>query len=514
MLDAKEVAKHNNKESCWVIISGNAYDVTDFLPDHPGGANIILRYAGRDATEEYDPIHPPGTIEESLPKEKHLGPVDPETIVAVVKPPSKAEQALKEKAERLRKPLSQCINLHDFEEIAEQFLSTKAWAYYSSSAEDTFTHTLNQESFSKILFRPRVMRNVEHVSLSTKFLGSETALPFFVAPAAMARLGHPDGELCITRGCGQTGLIQGVSANASIAFDTLANSKITPDQTLWYQLYVNRDVSKSKTLLKRVAAAGYKAILLTVDTAIPGKREADERAKVAVEMDGDVPLTTGFQQGPDQPQGQGAADLPQGAPSNTSAKPKPQLSVAAAISTYQSPNVSWADLEWIRESTGNLPIMLKGVQTVEDAVLAVEYGVQGIILSNHGGRQLDYAPTGLHTLLEIRKHAPWVLEKIEVYLDGGVRRGTDIIKALCLGARGVALGRPFLYALSAWGTEGVLRAIEILTEEMNIAMRLIGCTKLSDLGPHLVNTKMLDQAIVDDVMLPNMEGIKRWTSKL
>ena len=288
-------------------------------------------------------------------------------------------------------PLATVINLHDFENISQRFLSAKAWAYYSSSADDTYSLSDNQDYWRRILFRPRVFRDVSKIEMATNFLGVPSALPFFIAPAALARLAHPDGEACLTRAAGMNNIVQAVSTNASMSVEQIAQARISDTQPLFFQFYVHTARSKARDLLARVEKTkAYKALLVTVDSAVPGKREADERLKAGLDD-------------------------------------TPGKSVAASLMGTLSADLTWDDIRWMRKQT-KMPIVAKGIMTAEDAYLAYKNGLEGIILSNHGGRQLDTSPPSILTLLEIRKTCPEIINKIEIYLDGGVRRGSDIVK--------------------------------------------------------------------------------------
>ncbi|KAF3917236.1 hypothetical protein ABW20_dc0110539 [Dactylellina cionopaga] len=401
-MDAKEVAKHNTPESCWVILYGKVYDVTDFLPSHPGGSKIILQLAGKDATEDYDPIHPRGTLESALPISAYLGPINPDTLIK----PSAADKP-NPTTIPADVPLDTLLNLMDFEAAAQQKLSEKAWAYYSSAADDLASKHLNNTAYSQILFRPRVFIDVTKCDLSTKLLSIKTASPLYVSPAAMARLGHPDGERGIAIACGRKGIIQVVSNNASMTVEDIVNSPVGEDQSWGFQLYVQDKREKSIEILRRIEATGrYKFVVLTLDAPVPGKREADERAKNS----GNLKLTSGV--------GTGGAAAPGGGGG-----------LGKALFAGTAADLTWKDtLPWLRKAT-RLPIILKGLQTWEDAKLASEEKhVAGIILSNHGGRGLDTAPPAVYTLLEMRRYCPEVFEKIEVWVDGGIKRGTDVIK--------------------------------------------------------------------------------------
>ncbi|KAK3713542.1 hypothetical protein LTR37_008500 [Vermiconidia calcicola] len=471
MLTAEEVRKHDSRRSCWVVISGEVYDVTEFLNQHPGGPASILRCAGRDATEEYEPVHPPGTIETHLDKgtiEKHLGPIDVTTLDAL-KAADVVAQTSRDSEELA--PLPTLQNLDDFESEARKIVSKKAWVYFSSSADSTTAHARNRLDWTRVNFRPRILRNVgKPVSMRRRIMGHDSSLPFFIAPAAQARLGHPEGELCLARGAARYNIPYCSSTYSSIAHKDLAKclAEERKGGALLWQLYVPIATENAKSLIAEAKKLGFKALVITVDSAVIGRREEDDRYKAELDHAAGIELARSANPA-------GAAPILRGAHSST---------------------LNWDDLTWIRQAWNDTgPVILKGIQTAEDALLAAEAGVDGIYLSNHGGRQLDYAPSSLQTLLEIRKFYPHLLETLEIYLDGGVMRGTDILKAICLGATAVALGRPFMYALTGYGTAGVCKAIEILSDQMETSMRLMGVTELSQLTEFYVNTAILEQEL-------------------
>ncbi|KZT10355.1 uncharacterized protein LAESUDRAFT_644780, partial [Laetiporus sulphureus 93-53] len=459
----EEVKRHNTRESCWVIIEGQVYDATSVLEWHPAGAAVILKNAGKDATcvyKAFSPIHPPGTLQH-LPMEAHLGPVDPATMPQVVYRPTEEELRIAE-ARKLLPPPSAALNLRDIEILSEKVLTRTAWAYYRSTADDENSYQENSSAFKRFWFRPRVMRKVSEVSTATTLFGLPSSLPIFICPAAIMRLGHPDGEMNAIRAAGQEGIIQSISNNASFSTEECMSATL-PGQNLVFQasriIYLNKDRSASEALIKRVEAQGFKAIMLTVDSAVAGKRELDQRAKAADLQD--------------MPAAFGSSSTGNG------------LGVAHAISGYQDPDISWNDIPWLRRIT-KLPVIIKGIQCVEDAEKAFEYGVNGIIISNHGGRSLDFAPAPMQVLYELHQRRPDLIRDHDIYIDGGVRRGTDVLKALCLGARGVGLGRPFLYANGIWGEEGCRRVIQIMREEIETSMRLLGVNRLDQLKPELL----------------------------
>ncbi|KAF2232485.1 hypothetical protein EV356DRAFT_450098 [Viridothelium virens] len=464
-LTGEQIAEHNSRESCWVIIHGKAYDVTEFLPEHPGGPKIILKYAGKDATEEYEPIHPPDTLDKYLDKSKHLGEVDMSTVEKEEKEEDPDEE---ERQKRIAKMpiLEQCYNLMDFEAVAKNIMKKTAWAYYSSGADDEITMRENHSAFHKIWFRPRILQNVKDIDFSTSMLGTKVDMPFYVTATALGKLGNPEGEVVLTRGARKHNIIQMIPTLASCSFDEIRDAA-EEGQTQWLQLYVNSDRNITKRIVEHAEKRGCKGLFITVDAPQLGRREKDMRSKFS-----DVGSNV-------QNSGGDSVDRSQGA--------------ARAISSFIDPSLSWDDLPWFRSIT-SMPIVLKGVQRVEDVVRAIESRcVQGVVLSNHGGRQLDFARSGLEVLAEVMpvlRERGWQ-DRIEIFVDGGVRRATDIIKALCLGAKGVGIGRPFLYAMSAYGLAGVDRAMQLLKDEMEMNMRLIGCSSVDQLNPTMVDTRGL-----------------------
>ncbi|GAD92858.1 mitochondrial cytochrome b2, putative [Paecilomyces variotii No. 5] len=463
-LTGAEIAKHDNKDSCWVIVHGKAYDVTEFLPEHPGGQKIILKYAGKDATEEFDPIHPPDTLDKYLDKSKHLGEVDMKTVEQEEKAHDPEEDARQERL-KLKPSLAQCYNLLDFEAVARMVMKKTAWAYYSSGADDEITMRENHNAFHKIWFRPRVLVDVEKVDYSTTMLGTKVDIPFYVTATALGKLGHPEGEVVLTKGAHKHNVVQMIPTLASCSFDEIVDAR-QPDQTQWLQLYVNKDRSITKRIVEHAESRGCKGLFITVDAPQLGRREKDMRSKFS-----DEGSNVQSQSGDNVDRSQGAA---------------------RAISSFIDPSLSWKDIPWFLSIT-KMPIVLKGVQSVEDVLRAVEVGVHGVVLSNHGGRQLDFARSAIEVLAEVMpilRQRGWE-NKIEIYIDGGIRRATDIIKALCLGAKGVGIGRPFLYAMSSYGLEGVDRAMQLLKDEMEMNMRLIGASKIEDLNPSMVDVRGL-----------------------
>lgn len=468
-ISLKKVQEHNTAQSCWVVIENKVYDVTEFLPEHPGGAKIILKYAGKDATSAYVPIHPPDALEKNLPLEKHLGALDAtsaQELDNVRASKKKTQDEIRIEREQAKKPpLGRILSLNDMEIVARKVMPYGALAYYSSASDDELTHYENARAFSRFFFNARVMRKLSGCNLSTTVLGYKSALPIFVCGAALAKLGHPLGEANITQGAGQMGIIQMVSSNASLSYAEIAASRVSPDQVLFFQLYKHNNDAALKRI-REVEQLGYKAIFLTVDAPVPGNRERDARATWEVdelEAEAGAPVT----------------------PSDAEVEVDTGGRAASLIANVDI-NMTWDEtIPWLRSVT-KLPIVIKGIQCVEDAVLAAEAGVDGILLSNHGGRQLPYSMPPMEILYRIRQRRPDLFDKMEIYIDGGITRGSDVVKAVCLGAKAVGLGRPFLYAQSAYGAAGVVKIIRILEREILMCMRLVGATSVNQLVPSMV----------------------------
>lgn len=467
-LTPEEVSKHNTKDSLWIVINGQVYDLTNFLPNHPGGQKVLLKFAGKDATKIFVPIHPPDALTKFLPDECHLGPLIGE-FEEVEEELSPEELDRLDRIDR-KPPLSQIINIHDLETVATQILPPAALAYYSSAADDEITLRENHMGYHRIFFNPKILVDVKEVDTSTEFFGNKTSVPFYASATALAKLGHPDGEVSIARGCGKEDTVQMISTLASCSFDEIADARIKDDQQQWYQLYVNADRSLTEKAIRHAEERGMKGLFITVDAPSLGRREKDMKMKF--EDSSDV-----------QNDDDGEIDRSQGA--------------SRALSSFIDPSLSWKDIDHIKTIT-KMPIVIKGIQRKEDVLLAIEHGCQGVVLSNHGGRQLDFSRAPIEVLAEVMPilREKKLDDKIEIYIDGGVRRGSDILKALCLGAKGVGLGRAFLYANSAYGEAGVRKAIQLLRTELEMNMRLLGVNKISELGPELVDTRSIYQRSV------------------
>jgi len=293
----------------------------------------------------------------------------------------------------------------------------------------------NHSAFQKIWFRPRVLVDVENIDMTTKMLGTKVDIPFYVTATALGKLGNPEGEVVLTRGARKHNVIQMIPTLASCSFDEIMD-EAKDGQVQWLQLYVNKDRAITKRIVEHAEKRGCKGLFITVDAPQLGRREKDMRSKFS-DVGSNVQNTGGDN-----------VDRSQGA--------------ARAISSFIDPSLSWKDIPWFKSIT-KMPILLKGVQRVEDVIRAIQVGADGVVLSNHGGRQLEFARSGIEVLAEVMPELRrlGMQDKIEIYIDGGIRRATDIIKALCLGATGVGIGRPFLYAMSAYGLPGVDRAMQV-----------------------------------------------------
>ncbi|KAF5657139.1 L-lactate dehydrogenase (cytochrome) [Fusarium heterosporum] len=436
-MDAKRISlddlqRHNTATDCWIAVHSKVWDITHFINEHPGGPEVLLNLAGSDATQLYNDVHAPDIIEE-LSNDKLMGllespaigsPTDAKAVEDPLPPPTsptKANDVPETPKGGAVPPLDSILSAADFEKAAQRSLTAKTWAFYSSAATDLVTHGKNKELVRRLMIRPRILRNVSKVNFKTSILGFSSSAPFFISPAAMARLAHPEGELALSRAAANQGIIQCISSNASFALKSIANAA-PPTQPFFFQLYVNSNHEKTIQLLGTMKELGVKAIFVTVDAPVPGKREADERA--AQEQTVKSAISGG-----------------------ESSKDKKGSGFGRLMAQYIDKSLSWDDLSWIREASGGLPIVLKGVQTAEDVLKAAEYGVEGVLLSNHGGRSLDGAQASILVLLELRKNCPGIFDKLEVYIDGGFERGSDILKAIALGATAVGIGRPFLYSL-------------------------------------------------------------------
>ena len=354
-------------------------------------------------------------------------------------------------------PIDGCANVLDFETLARDRMERAFYDYYAGGAEDERTLAANRGAFADVFLRPRVLVDVSRIDTATSVLGTLVSMPVLIAPTAFHRLAHPDGELATARAAGAAQTLMVASTISTYSLEEIAGAATGP---LWYQLYVYKDRSLARSLIHRAGAAGYRALCLTVDTPLLGCRERDIRNKFA--------LPAGLCISNFEAVGLDAATM--------------GGSFAAYAARQLDASLTWSSVEWLRSET-KLPIILKGIIAAEDAARAAERGVDAIIVSNHGGRQLDGTEASLKALPRVVDAAAG---RLEVFMDGGVRRGTDVLKALALGARAVLVGRPCLWGLAAAGEQGVARVLELLRQELMLAMALCGCPDVKAIDRSLI----------------------------
>ncbi|MFN6571216.1 alpha-hydroxy acid oxidase [Dendronalium sp. ChiSLP03b] len=359
----------------------------------------------------------------------------------------------------------QPINLFEYEQLAKRYLSQMAFDYYSSGAWDEITLRDNRAAFERIKLRPRMLVDVSDRNLSTSILGQPLQLPLLIAPMAFQCLAHPDGEVATALAAASAGVGMVLSTLATKSIEEVAAAGHKKNALQWFQLYIHKDRGLTRALVERAYAAGYKALCLTVDAPILGQREQDRRNEFALPP-GMHPANLATISGLDIYHQQGESGL------------------FTYFAQQLNPGVTWRDLEWL-QSICPLPLVLKGILREDDAVRAVEYGAKAIVVSNHGGRQLDGAIASLDALAEI---VTAVDGRAEVLLDGGIRRGTDILKALAIGAKAVLIGRPVLWGLAVGGQAGVSQIVTLLQDELDVTMALSGCSKLQDIDRSLVKS--------------------------
>ncbi|KAH7317591.1 L-lactate dehydrogenase [Rhexocercosporidium sp. MPI-PUGE-AT-0058] len=454
-ISAAEVDKHKTDDNAWIVLNGVVWDISGFASKHPGGAEIIQEHYGLDGSEEYNNIHGPRVVSNFLGPAKRIGEVEEGTVPKPTPKPLSTQTLEQDKPPR--PDINSIVNITQFEAIAEANLPSRAWGYIFGATEDGVTNKANVDWYKRIMFRPRILRAVATVDTSTRIMGQKYNLPFFIAPTSSLKLSHPDGELATTRAAVAYGVAPIVQTLGSYSFDEIMEA-MPAGHPFYFQLYFYNDRVETERLLKEVGKHKPQAILFTVDLPVISKRESPARQS-------------------------------QKSSGNGTAPPQAELAPPPASNPMDA-NIDWEYIAWIKERSG-APVFLKGIQCAADARKAYEYGCAGIYLSNHGGRALDTAVPSILVLMELQATCPEMLEKMEVFIDGGVRRGSDILKAICLGASGVLIGRPFLYSLQ-YGEEGARKAFSILREELEIAMQLVGITSLDQAHPGLLNTAEID----------------------
>jgi 4-hydroxymandelate oxidase len=352
------------------------------------------------------------------------------------------------------------LNIFDLERLAKERLPVLAYDYYRSGAWDETTLKANREAYEKLKIHYKILVDVEKRDLSTTIFGQHVDFPILVAPTAFHKLAHPDGELATGRAAVKAKTIMTLSSLSTTTIEEVAEAT---NKTFWFQLYINKQREYTRDLVARAESAGAKALVVTVDTPLWGRRERDVR--------------NGFH----LPPGLSAINLVKYQQEGI-AKGQSGAGLGQSFAWMLDATLQWKDLEWLASIT-KLPIIIKGVCRVDDAIKATEHGIKGILVSNHGGRQMDSAPATIDVLPAI---VDAVGNRTTVLMDGGIRRGTDAMKALAQGAKAVLVGRPVLWGLAAGGQQGVEKALSMLKEELDLGMALSGCRNLKELNRSLL----------------------------
>jgi len=382
-------------------------------------------------------------------------------------------EAAGEVVEFVKPPLAGMLNTFDFESVAREVMEPQAWGYYSSGGDDEITLRDNHMAFQRITMKPRILVNVQEIDMATSFLGVGSSLPLYFTATALAKLAHQDGEVAIVKAAKKAGVPYMLPTLSSYTLDEMLAAR-APDQVCFSQLYVNPERSRTQEYVEKLEANGVRALFITVDAPQLGRREKDMRSKFT-QQGSDVQ---------DDDEDEGDVDRSQGA--------------ARAISSYIDPGLNWDDMPWFQSIT-KMKILLKGVQCGEDAVMAFKQGLNGCVLSNHGGRQLDTCRSGIEVLPEVMEaldEAGCNREDFSVFIDGGIRRGADIFKAVALGAKACGVGRPVLYSLASYGEKGIVRMVHMLMDELQMVMRLSGTPNVASITHEHVITRNLADHIV------------------
>ncbi len=352
------------------------------------------------------------------------------------------------------------LNIDELEAAAREQLPADVFGYYAGGAWDLLTLKENRDAYRRLRIRYRVMRDVSERSTRCELFGESLAMPIFAAPTAFHKLAHPDGEIATARGAGAAGTLMTLSSLSTTRLEEVAAAASGP---LWFQLYINKDRAFTRTLAQRAVDAGYRAIVVTCDTPCWGVRETD--------------LRTGFHLPPGmEPVNLVASDAAGSTLSHHGA------GMGQIMSWMLDPALTWRDIAWLASEV-DVPVIVKGICRPDDALLAIEHGARGIIVSNHGGRQLDGAPATIDVLPAV---SDAVAGRVPVLVDGGIRRGTDVLKAIASGARAVLVGRPILWGLAHGGADGVETALNMLRTEFDLAMALSGCANLNEITRDLL----------------------------
>ncbi|PYJ05903.1 MAG: alpha-hydroxy-acid oxidizing enzyme [Verrucomicrobia bacterium] len=366
-------------------------------------------------------------------------------------PPLTAEQApdLPGKARRKIDFSSEAVSLSDFEELARRRMAHMAYELIAGGAADELTVRWNREALDQVRLRPRVLMDVSDVNTRTNLFGHDLTFPILLAPTSFHRIYHPEGELATARGASAGGAVYVVSSATTTLIEDIARVSTQP---LWFQMYVQHDREFSRDVIKQAVVAGCRALCVTVDTPVLGARNRQQRAKVTMPPGLKTPYLSDLNAG------------------------------RGTLNEQKNYTMTWKDIDWVL-SVARVPVLLKGILNPDDAERAVKTGVAGLIVSNHGGRNLDTLPATITALPAITKR---VGDRVPILMDGGIRRGTDVLKAFALGAKAVLIGRPYLYGLGLAGSEGVTQVLKILRNELEMAMALTGRPNLASIDPSLI----------------------------
>ena len=526
---AQEVQRHASPSDAWLVVEGGVYDVTSYLDSHPGGKALLLRYAGKDATQAFKAAHSTSVLSQ-LPQHAYKGRLaiahnddgtqddqahkylqsDSDTKLLEAQQRQNEQVALARK--RLPR-LKDITNLDDMESAALTVLPPLAAAFYAGGSDTEASLHANRLAFSRYYFNPRVLRRVDKVDTSVTLFGKQYPLPIIGSAVGNTHMAGPDCDWHLTKGLAQCHLPHMVSTFAATSILDLQERAKTEnvDANHFLQLYVQRDHTTSARLVKQAVQGGAHAVFVTVDVAQIGNREKDRKIRA-----GSQPAPNW---GPDEARWIDDGDAAAAVLVDRDGLQETGISArgSAATSTAgMDRDLNWEDIEWIKEAAEGKPVILKGIQSLSDALLAADAGVAGIVLSNHGGRQLDYARPPMDLLYDLRHRHPEMFDRLDVFMDGGIRRGTDVLKAMCLGAKAVALGRPLVFAEAAYRHLGVVKTIRsklhmhfrrtlcsafgcsltsvhlphfaclVLEEEILTGMRLLGAARIADLTPEMV----------------------------
>lgn len=355
------------------------------------------------------------------------------------------------------------VNLLAVETLARRGLSQGTADYFAGGADDEVSLRANREAWERLYLRPRCLVDVSHIDMGTTAMGTRIPFPVIVAPTGFQQLAHPEGERAMARGTAAAGTIMTLSTFSTVAMEEVQAAAGGPK---WFQLYVHKDRGLTRNLVQRAEACGFQALMLTVDVPMIGRRERDIRNEFVLPPEMRV-ANFDF------------------AESDALHTPGADSGLSTFVRGLREPAFSWRDVDWLASLT-RLPLMLKGVLRGDDARRSLDHGVTGVLVSNHGGRQLDGAIPGIAALPEVVEA---VAGQAEVYVDGGVRRGTDVVKSLALGARAVLVGRPVVWGLAWNGADGVTTVLEMLRAECESAMGLVGAPSVAELTADLIWTR-------------------------